>query len=109
QLEVGFYAAKCPTAESIVGGVVREAAVADDNNLAVLLRLHFHDCFVHGCDGSILIDRGQENDEKRAFGHLGVRGFDIIEKAKAELERVCPGIVSCADIVAMAARDAVFL
>ncbi|KAG8368714.1 hypothetical protein BUALT_Bualt15G0074500 [Buddleja alternifolia] len=62
-----------------------------------------------GCDGSILIDNGLETDERRAFGHQGVRGFDIIERAKAELEGVCPGTVSCSDIVAMAARDAVVL
>ncbi|OMO74581.1 Plant peroxidase [Corchorus olitorius] len=45
----------------------------------------------------------------KAQGNLGVAGFDIIESTKAELENLCPGIVSCADIVALAARDAVSL
>lgn len=64
---------------------------------------------VQGCEGSILIEKGVETDEKRAFGHQGVRGFDVIEKAKAEVEALCPGIVSCSDILALAARDALLL
>lgn len=61
-----------------------------------------------GCDGSILIENGA-NGERHAFGHQGVGGFEVIERAKSEIEAVCPGIVSCADIVALAARDAVVL
>ena len=61
-----------------------------------------------GCDGSILI-KNDADDELKARGNLGVLGFDIIESAKALLENLCPGIVSCADIVALAARDAVSL
>ncbi|GFP98660.1 peroxidase 43 [Phtheirospermum japonicum] len=109
KLRVGFYNKSCPKAEAIIRGLVRDATISDENSAPSLLRLHFHDCFVQGCDGSILIDNGAETDERRSFGHQGVRGFDVIEKAKAELENVCPGIVSCADIVALAARDAVFL
>ncbi|XP_047180361.1 peroxidase 43 isoform X1 [Vigna umbellata] len=108
QLEVGFYSNTCPQVDSVVRDVVREAALSDTNMAAVLLRLHFHDCFVEGCDGSILIENGPES-ERHAFGHQGVRGFDVIEKAKAELEGSCPGVVSCADIVALAAREAIVL
>ncbi|KAF8405846.1 hypothetical protein HHK36_007923 [Tetracentron sinense] len=106
QLRVGFYSQTCPDAEAIVSSVVQEAITSDFNMAAILLRLHFHDCF--GCDGSILIDNGP-NAEKQAFSHQGVRGFAVIEKAKAELESACRGVVSCADIVALAARDAVAL
>ncbi|KAK3031530.1 hypothetical protein RJ639_036044 [Escallonia herrerae] len=108
QLKVGFYSDSCPDAESIVGGFVRDAAQSNTNIAAALLRLHFHDCFVQGCDGSILIDNGP-NAERHAFSHQGVSGFAVIESAKAKLEAVCPGVVSCADIVALAARDAVAL
>ncbi|XP_059653365.1 peroxidase 43 [Cornus florida] len=108
QLRVGFYSETCPDAESIVGGVVRQATLSDSNIPAVLLRLHFHDCFVQGCDGSILIDNGPDA-ERHAFGHQGVSGFEVIERAKSQLEGVCPGVVSCADIVALAARDAISL
>ncbi|KAI4366624.1 hypothetical protein MLD38_022481 [Melastoma candidum] len=108
ELRVGFYNRTCPLAESVVRAKVKEAVGSDRQNAAILLRIHFHDCFVEGCDGSILVDNG-EDSERNAFGHLGVGGFEIIEEVKAKLERVCPGVVSCADIVALAARDAVSL
>ncbi|KAF5937618.1 hypothetical protein HYC85_025124 [Camellia sinensis] len=62
---------------------------------------------VGGCDASILLDGS--NSEKTAFPNLSVRGFDIIDAAKAAVEAVCPGVVSCADIIVMATRDAVSL
>ncbi|KAF8092655.1 hypothetical protein N665_0407s0032 [Sinapis alba] len=107
QLHFGFYSKTCPSAESIVRNVVQRAVTRDPGNAAVLLRLHFHDCFVEGCDGSILIKHAGNDDERFAPGNAGVGGFDVIDNAKSELERLCPGVVSCADIVALAARDAV--
>lgn len=69
---------------------------------------HSRELVLQGCDGSILIDNGPRS-EKLAFGHQGVGGFEIIERAKQAVEAECPGVVSCADIVAMAARDAIVL
>ncbi|KGN64946.1 peroxidase 60 [Cucumis sativus] len=106
-LEEGFYKGKCGfrDVESIVGGVVTAALKRDRTLVAALLRLHFHDCFVSGCDASLLLDGS--NSEKDAPPNLTVRGYDLIDAVKSQLEKTCPGIVSCADIIAMATRDAV--
>ncbi|KAJ9694124.1 hypothetical protein PVL29_009891 [Vitis rotundifolia] len=76
---------------------------------ASLLRLHFHDCFVNGCDASILLDDTSNfTGEKTAGPNLNsVRGFDVVDTIKSQVESSCPGVVSCADILAVVARDSV--
>ncbi|GMN19034.1 hypothetical protein TIFTF001_050891, partial [Ficus carica] len=75
---------------------------------ASLIRLHFHDCFVQGCDASVLLeDSDTFSSEQHALQNRNsVRGFEVIEDAKTEVKKICPGVVSCADILAVAARDA---
>ncbi|KAI3437042.1 Homeobox domain-containing protein [Psidium guajava] len=108
-LKVGFYDSACPRAESIVRQVVQSRFQADRSVTAALLRMHFHDCFVRGCDASILIDSTDNNpSEKSAGPNLTVRGFEIIDEAKKDVEAACPLTVSCADIITLATRDAVF-
>nr|CAB3499113.1 unnamed protein product [Digitaria exilis] len=108
QLQLGFYARSCPRAEAIVRRVVRRRAAKDRSVLPALIRLHFHDCFVRGCDGSVLIDSTPDHPaaEKDAPPNLTLRMLDVVDDAKAAVEKACPGVVSCADIVALAARDA---
>ncbi|PPD89045.1 hypothetical protein GOBAR_DD14015 [Gossypium barbadense] len=109
-LRVGFYRRSCPNAESMVRAAVRRRLTRDKSITAALLRMHFHDCFVRGCDASILIDSNRKSSsEKDAGPNLTVRGFELIDEAKKALEATCPSKVSCADIITLATRDAVFL
>ncbi|VFQ79512.1 unnamed protein product [Cuscuta campestris] len=109
QLSANFYASSCSNALSIIKQGVVSAVQAEARMGASLLRLHFHDCFVNGCDGSILLDDTPNfTGEKNAGPNGGsVRGYNVIDSIKAQLESACPGVVSCVDIVAVAARDSV--
>ncbi|KAK9734523.1 hypothetical protein RND81_04G145400 [Saponaria officinalis] len=110
KLKVGFYQKSCPQAESIIQKTVEQRFGVDTSITAALLRMHFHDCFIRGCDASILIDSTQSNQaEKEAGPNLTVREFELIDQIKANLEASCPLTVSCADIVTLATRDAVAL
>ncbi|KAJ4759928.1 Peroxidase [Rhynchospora pubera] len=107
-LQVGFYKNSCPQAESIVESVIENRFFNDFSITAALLRMYFHDCFVNGCDASILIASTDDTPSEQDAGpNLTVRGFDIIAEIKSNLEAVCPNTVSCADIIALATRDAV--
>ncbi|KAL5724261.1 peroxidase [Ranunculus cassubicifolius] len=108
-LQVGFYHGKCGNqdVESIIRSVISARFLTNPRIVAALLRIQFHDCFVRGCDASILLDGF--SSEKTSPPNLSLWGFDIIDQAKAAVESVCPGVVSCADIIALATRDAVYM
>ncbi|KAF6149203.1 hypothetical protein GIB67_026059 [Kingdonia uniflora] len=107
-LILNFYSKTCSKAEGIVSSIILRRAAANPVLGAKLLRLHFHDCFVRGCDASILLDPvGSNQTEKQSLPNLSLSGFDVIDEIKTEIEKVCPGVVSCADILALAARDSV--
>ncbi|KAI4318285.1 hypothetical protein L6164_026073 [Bauhinia variegata] len=105
-----FYDSSCPNALSTIRTVIRRAVSKERRMAASLIRLHFHDCFVQGCDASILLnDSATIQSGKTALPNLNsVRGFEVIDQAKTEVGKICPGVVSCADIVAVAARDSSF-
>jgi hypothetical protein len=62
------------------------------------------ECTRQGCDRSVLIDSPAEKD---AIPNQTLHGVAVIDTAKAQVEEVCPGIVSCADIVGLAAETSV--
>lgn len=64
---------------------------------------------VQGCDASIMLISRNKTGERDAIPSYGLRGYDEIEHIKAKVEDACPLTVSCADIIIMAARDAVYL
>ncbi|XP_020200817.1 peroxidase 2 [Aegilops tauschii subsp. strangulata] len=100
----------CPRAEGIVRDAVSKAVAAQPGIGAGLIRLFFHDCFVRGCDASVLLTTtNSNNSDTEREGNPNknsLRGLEVIDAAKAKIEAACPGRVSCADIVAFAARDA---
>ncbi|KAJ4951538.1 hypothetical protein NE237_028370 [Protea cynaroides] len=112
-VSVGYYTGMCSAnssagVEDIVKQIIDQKYQSDVTIVPALIRMQFHDCFVRGCDASLLLDG--TDAEKTAIPNLSVRGFDVIDAAKSALESQCgTGIVSCADIIIMAAREAVAL
>lgn len=109
-LSSGYYNTRCPSAEKLVTDAVRKAVAANPGIGAGLIRLFFHDCFVRGCDASVLLNttnsKNSDTEREGPPNQNSLRGFEVIDEAKAAIEAACPDTVSCADIVAFAARDA---
>ncbi|CAN6341944.1 unnamed protein product [Urochloa humidicola] len=105
-----FYDASCPSAYNVVRRVIQNARVTDPRIPASLIRLHFHDCFVQGCDASLLLDDDLpaiQTEKTVPANNNSARGFPVVDDIKSALEHACPGIVSCADILALAAEISV--
>ncbi|OAE24665.1 hypothetical protein AXG93_2632s1070 [Marchantia polymorpha subsp. ruderalis] len=102
-LYVGFYAASCPNAESIILETLKPFLASDPTLGGPLLRISYHDCFVRVVNGNVA--------EKDAPGPNlnSVRGYEVYDGIKAALESSCPGVVSCADIVQIVSRDVTVL
>ncbi|CAH1422279.1 unnamed protein product [Lactuca virosa] len=106
-----FYSFSCPQANDIVMSVLERVIAKEPRMAASLLRLHFHDCFVQGCDASVLLDDNVMFASEKNSGpnSNSIRGFEVIDEIKSKLEEACPQTVSCADILALAARGSTVL
>ncbi|KAF6136584.1 hypothetical protein GIB67_016040 [Kingdonia uniflora] len=103
-LSSSYYQRSCPNLEEIIHRKVYAWIQKDYTMAASLIRLHFHDCSVRGCDASVLLDH--PGSERSDAVSRTLRGFDLIDEIKAEVEMKCPKTVSCADILTAVARDA---
>ncbi|XP_027344912.1 putative Peroxidase 48 [Abrus precatorius] len=109
-LQYDFYRNSCPHAERIVRAAIHHLYRTTPTLVPAIIRLAFHDCFVQGCDASVLLDDDDYIDsEKESPPNANLKGFEVIQTIKSKLEEACPGVVSCADILVLAARDCVAL
>ncbi|PRQ20377.1 putative peroxidase [Rosa chinensis] len=107
-LHVGFYALSCPKVEDIVAEVVARVHEQDPSSL-----LPSSASFsMIGCDASILLDAtpyGEPIEKTSPANSETQRSLDVIDEIKAQVEQEYPQTVSCTDILAFAAREAVYL
>ncbi|XP_058752548.1 peroxidase E5-like [Vicia villosa] len=106
QLDPNFYAKTCPQLQPIVLKVLSKVAKKDPRMPASLIRLFFHDCFVQGCDASVLLNKTSTivTEQEAGPNINSLRGLDVINQIKTAVEKACPNTVSCADIVTLSAE-----
>jgi len=67
---------------------------------------------MQSCDASLLLEtprHGTLVSEQTSERSFGMRNFKYVNTIKAAVEEECPLTVSCADIVALSARDGISL
>ncbi|XP_048544337.1 peroxidase P7-like [Triticum urartu] len=110
ELSAGYYEKTCPNVQHVVRSVMASRVAAQPRMAPAVLRLFFHDCFINGCDASVLLDATPSSPgEKDAEPNASLTGYTVIHDIKSALEHDCPATVSCADVIALASRDAVAL
>lgn len=109
-LVMNFYKDSCPQAEDIIQEQVRLLYKRHKNTAFSWLRGLFHDCAVESCDASLLLDSTRRSlSEKETDRSFGLRNFRYLDTIKEAVERECPEVVSCADILVLSARDGIAL
>ncbi|KAF9616471.1 hypothetical protein IFM89_029768, partial [Coptis chinensis] len=104
--EYDFFHDTCPQAEQIVSSMVRYLYKKHSKIVPALFRLVFHDCFIQGCDASVLLASVDGiRSEKDTPPSDTLQGFNVIDMIKSKIEEGYPATVSCADILVLAARE----
>lgn len=106
ELQLNYYSESCPRAEEIIREQVHKLYYKHGNTAVSWIRNLFHDCIVKSCDASLLLESVNGiKSEKRSTRSFGMRNFKYVNTIKTAVESECPNTVSCADIVALSARD----
>ncbi|KAJ6689751.1 hypothetical protein OIU85_006099 [Salix viminalis] len=87
-LTLDHYAPTCPSVFEIVKKEMECEVRSDPRNAALIVRLHFHDCFVQGCDGSVLLDDTitLQGEKKASASINSLGGFQIIDRIKSKID-----------------------
>ncbi|KAG6427409.1 hypothetical protein SASPL_111653 [Salvia splendens] len=106
EIQNNYYSESCPKAEEIIKEQVTALYHKHGNTAISWIRNLFHDCVVKSCDASLLLESANGVESEKATSRsFGMRNFKYIQTIKHALEKECPSTVSCADIVALSARD----
>lgn len=105
-LSWGFHDTSCPDLDHIVKYHVGEAFRRDVGIAPALVRILFHDCFPQGCDASVLLNGTGSELLEVPNQTLRPTALKLIDDIRAAVHRFCGPVVSCADITALATRDA---
>jgi len=106
-LSFNFYENTCPHVELIVEFLVGEFFREDAGLAPALIRVFFHDCFPQGCDASLLLNGTASEQKEIPNQTLRPAALKLVEDIREVIHKVCGGpVVSCADILALATRDA---
>lgn len=112
ELLQNYYETSCPNAEEIIKEQVIKLYDKHGNTAVSWVRNLFHDCIVESCDASLLLETTTNTEiqsEQKSQRSFGMRNFKYVSTIKKALEKACPLTVSCADIVALSARDGIVM
>ncbi|KAH7426673.1 hypothetical protein KP509_10G011800 [Ceratopteris richardii] len=110
-LALDFYQITCPRAHDIIKAEVIKVVNQNPSQAAGLMRIVFHDCFVQGCDASLLLTKPMVSEQIATPNNASLRQstIRILDHIKDQVEAACPGVVSCADTIVLSAAIALEL